>query len=61
MEMLTDNPNSKELLEKLKYAIKSGMQELITLNANEAIKTIEKWYDDKYQEILILEELAPHP
>jgi hypothetical protein len=38
----------------LKGAIKGAMQELISANDSEAIKVIEKWFDETYQENLIL-------
>lgn len=37
------------------------MQDLILINSNEAIRILEKWFEDSYQETLILTELAAHP
>lgn len=45
----------------LKEALQKSIRELIAINDAECVAIMDKWFEDSYQEQLILEELADYP
>jgi len=58
---LSRNGKSLEPFENLKSAIQRSIKELIQINVGECISLLDKWFEDSYQEQLILDELADYP
>lgn len=41
--------------------LQKSVRELIAINDSECVALLDKWFEDSYQEQLILEELADFP
>lgn len=46
---------------ELKEVLQKSVRELIAINDSECVALLDKWFEDSYQEQLILEELADYP
>ena len=62
LELLSENTiDEDERYGLLKNSIAKQMREIIEIDVDKTIELIERWYDDKYSDNLILAELNNYP
>jgi hypothetical protein len=61
LDKLSANGASEKPFMDLKEAIQKSIRELISINVGECVQLLDKWFEDTYQEQLILDELADYP
>ena len=62
LELLSENTIDEDArFGQLKNLIAKHMREIIQIDVDKTIELIEKWFDDKYSDTLILDELKDYP